>query len=141
MSDIQIENYKKGVERAVERWSAKLAKIGAKAKAPREELAALRKKSPPSPADKQRIAELERELEKLEAEVDKANTELKLDVMLITPPPAKVPQDQLKNLPDWMKKLIKAKGIPLGNGVVLTPDVEFDWKTLKPKKLGVTIKW
>jgi hypothetical protein len=71
--------------------------------------------------------------------MDKASLELRLNLIAIDLPP-KADENELKNLPTWLKEVIKKKGIPLGK-VVITPDVEFDFKAKKLKKLGITIKW
>lgn len=54
--------------------------------------------------------------------------------------PPKADENELKKLPVWLREIIKKKGIPLGK-FVITPDVEFDFKAKKLKKLGITIKW
>ena len=143
MTTIEEENYRKGVEKAIERWKAKITVIGGKAKKPREELNKLRAIAAPTADDKKKIAAYEAELDKLAKNVETASSELKLDVLLLGPlnVPKKTPKSELDKLPKWMKELIKAKGVPLGNGVVITPEVEFDWTTFKPKYIGVKVKW
>ncbi len=143
MTTIAQDNYKKGVEKAVERWKVKITVIGGKAKKPREALKALRAIGNPTPADKKKIADLVAELEKLSKEVETATTELKLDIILLGPVdiPKITPPSVLQKLPQWLQDLIKAKGVPLGNGVVLTPDVKFDTSTFKLKYIGIKVKW
>jgi hypothetical protein len=71
--------------------------------------------------------------------MNEASMELRVNLMLIELPP-KADENELKKLPAWLKEIIKKKGIPLGK-IVITPDVEFDFKAKKLKKLGITIKW
>lgn len=140
MSDIKVEQYKKAVGRAIERWVAKLEKTGAKADKLREALAKLEENKSPSTEEKKKIELIKKGFEPLAKEVDKATLELKLDVMLLDVP-KEAPKAELLKLPDWLKAVIKAKGIPLGRGVSVVPDVEFDFKNFKLKSLGVTVRW
>ncbi len=140
MSDIRVEQYKKAVERAVERWKAKLEKIGAKADKIREALVKLEENKPPTPEDKKKIELLKKGFEPLTKEVDKATLELKVDTLLLEVP-KEAPKAELLKLPEWLKAMIKAKGIPLGRGVSVVPDVEFDLKNFKLKSIGVTVRW
>ena len=140
MSDIKVEQYKKAVERATDRWKAKLEKIGAKADKIHEALAKLEENKPPTTEDKKKIEICKKGFDALEKEVDKATLELKLDIMLLEVP-KEAPKAELLKLPDWLKAVIKAKGIPLGRGVSVVPDVEFDFKNFKLKSVGVTVRW
>lgn len=140
MSDIKVEQYKKAVERATDRWKAKLEKVGAKADKIREALAKLEENKPPTTENKKKIEICKKGFDALEKEVDKATLELKLDLMLLEVP-KEAPKAELLKLPDWLKAVIKAKGIPLGRGVSVVPDVEFDFKNFKLKSVGVTVRW
>lgn len=140
MSDIQVENYKKSVTKAVERWRDKLAKFAKKLEPINSELDKLEALKEPSPADQKKIAELQKAREQIRKDINTAGMELRLDVMLLEIP-AKAEEKELLKLPGWLKEIIKAKGIPLGNGVSIAPDVSFDFKAMKLKSLGITIKW
>ena|ERR1051325_4123045 len=119
MADIQVENYKKSVLKAVERWVGKLKEIQKK----RESLEDPDKGSP--------------EIDKL---LEKANTELRVDLMLLEPPEkGKADEKELIKLPGWMKEIVKAKGIPVAKGISIVPNVDFDLKTMKLKSFGVTV--
>ena len=124
MSDIKVDLYKKNVEAAVDRWKGKLVKIGAKADK-------IRSDNPKAGA---------KDFAALDKEVDAATLELKLDVALLELP-KEAPKAELLKLPDWLKAIIKAKGIPLGKGVSIAPDIDFDFKNFKLKSLGVTVHW
>ncbi len=140
MSDIQVENYKKSVIKALDRWKEKLAKVAKKLEPIDQELEKLQAIKQPSDDDKKKIADLQKARAQIRKEVDTADMELRLDVMLLELP-EKADEKELVKLPGWLKEIIKAKGIPLGNGVSIAPDVEFDFKAKKLKKLGITIKW
>jgi len=121
MADIEVENYKKSVIRAVERWVGKLKDIQKK----REKLEDPDKGSP--------------EIDKL---IEKANMELRADLILLDPPEkGKADEKELLKLPAWMKEIIKAKGIPVAKGISIVPNVDFDLKTMKLKSFGVTVNF
>ncbi|HTF87376.1 MAG TPA: hypothetical protein VK843_03125 [Planctomycetota bacterium] len=141
MGDIRVDNYKTAVKAAMDRWKAKLATIGAKAKTARAELKKLRASGVPTVADQKRINELVAELEQRSADVDKATLELKLDLMGLDSKIKDAPKKELQLLPDWMKTIIKEKGIPLGDGVVITPEVKFDFDKFKLTYIGIKLKW
>ena len=140
MSDMKVEQYKKGVEKAVDRWKGKIEKIGEKADKLRQILAKLKEIKNPTPDDKKKIADCQKGFDALDKEVDKATLELKLDVMLLDVP-KEAPKAELLKLPDWLKGIIKAKGLPLGKGVSIAPDIDFDFKNFKLKSLGVQVRW
>jgi hypothetical protein len=140
MSDIQVENYKKSVTKAVDRWREKLAKLAKKLEPIDLELDKLEAIKEPSADDKKRIAELLKARDQIRKDVNTAGMELRLDVMLLEIP-AKADEKELLKLPAWLKEIIKAKGIPLGDGVSIAPDVSFDFKAMKLKYLGIIIKW
>ena len=72
--------------------------------------------------------------------MDKAALELKLDLMLLEVDP-KADQKELIKLPPWIKEIVKKGGIPVTENVTITPDVDFDLKSKKLKKFGITFKW
>jgi len=138
MSDLDVEAYKKGVVKAVDRYETKLEKIGKELAPIDADLAKLEAIDQPGPDDKKKIADLRKQRDALRDKADTAGVELRLDLMLIEPP-AKADPKELVKLPDWMEKLIKAKGIPLGKGVSIRPDIDFDFKAKKLKRVGIVI--
>jgi hypothetical protein len=139
MGDIAVENYRKNVTRYLDIWSKEAVRIGNELKAVNTELDKLEALQNPGPDDKKRIEELEKKRENCCKQMDAASMELRVNLMSVQLPPTG-DEDELKRLPGWLKEIIKKKGVPLGN-VVITPDVEFDFKAKKLKKLGITIKW
>jgi hypothetical protein len=63
---------------------------------------------------------------------------MRLELMLIDPP-TNADQNELIKLPKWMESIIEAKGIPLGKGVSIAPDVKYDFKKNKLTDVGVSI--
>jgi hypothetical protein len=140
MGDIRIENYKKAVTKAFDRWEKKIEDCAKKLAPITAELDKLEASKTPSDDEKKRIAELKKQREAVAKGVDKASMELRRDRMLLEPP-SEAPEKELLKLPDWMKGIIKQGGIPLGKGVTLVPDVSFDFKAKKLKSFGITVKW
>src|SRR5215831_2142374 len=139
MGDIAVENYKKSVTEYLNIWAKEADRIGKELAGVNAELDKLEALQNPSPDDKKRIDELKKKREACYKRMNEASLELRLNLMGIDLPP-KADEKELIKLPGWLKEIIKKKGVPLGK-VVITPDVEFDFKARKLKKLGVTIKW
>jgi|KBSMisStaDraftv2_1062788.scaffolds.fasta_scaffold593553_2 hypothetical protein len=139
MGDIAVENYQKNVTKYLDIWSKEAIRIGNDLKAVNTELDKLEALQSPGPDDKKKIEELKKKREACYKRMDEASMELRVNLMSIQLPPT-ADEDELKRLPGWLKEIIKKKGVPLGK-VVITPDVEFDFKAKKLKKLGITIKW
>jgi hypothetical protein len=139
MGDIAVENYKKSVTEYLNIWAKEADRIGKELAGVNAELDKLEALQNPGPDDKKRIDELKKKREACYKRMNEASLELRLNLIAIDLPP-KADDKELKNLPTWLKELIKKKGVQLGK-VVITPDVEFDFKAKKLKKLGITIKW
>jgi hypothetical protein len=139
MGDIAVENYQKSVTKILDIWAKEADRIGKELAAVNAELDKLEALQNPTPDDKKRIDELNKKREACYKRMNEASMELRVNLMAIQVPPT-ANEDELKKLPGWLKEIIKKKGIPLGK-VVITPDVEFDFKAKKLKKLGITIKW
>jgi seryl-tRNA synthetase len=139
MGDIAVENYQKSVTKILDIWAKEAERIGKELAAVNSELDKLEALQDPGPDDKKRIEELKKKREACHKRMNEASMELRVNLIAIQVPPT-ADEDELKKLPGWLKEIIKKKGIPLGK-VVITPDVEFDFKAKKVKKLGITIKW
>jgi hypothetical protein len=139
MGDIAVENYQKSVTKILDIWAKEADRIGKELAAVNTELDKLEALPSPTPDDKKRIEDLKKKREACYKRMNEASMELRVNLMAIQVPPT-ANEDELKKLPAWLKEIIKKKGIPLGK-VVITPDVEFDFKAKKLKKLGITIKW
>lgn len=139
MGDIAVENYQKSVTKILDIWAKEADRIGKELAAVNSELDKLEALQNPSPDDKKRIEELKKKREACHKRMNEASMELRVNLMVIELP-TKADEKELLKLPAWLKEIIKKKGIPLGK-VVITPDVEFDFKAKKLKKLGITIKW
>lgn len=143
MADIATENYKKSVSSAVERFGGKLEKIVkqlAPIKEELDQLQALKASNIPdwlADAVKKKVAELRKKVDDLRKDMDKAGLELRADLMLLEPPKNADPKEA-KKLPSWLEEIIKKKGLPLGKDVSVVPDVDFDLKSMRLKKFGLS---
>lgn len=119
MSDVATENFKRTLRHVLARWERDAGPALA-------ELGAMRKNS--AKADAKRQATLRQQ-------VDRASDHLRLDLMLVHTPPTATKKDLIA-IPGWMKKIIDAKGIPIGGGLSIRPDLTLDFK-----KVGVVVRW
>jgi predicted nucleic acid-binding Zn-ribbon protein len=142
MSDIATDKYKDAVKRAAERWKAKVEGPAKQLVKLDDEITKLEAKKPPGDDDKKQLAEAKKSYAALRKQIETANDELRLDLMLLEPPkltPAN--EKELLKLPDFIKDIIKAKGVPLGKGVSIAPDIKFDFKAMKLKEFGLKVTW
>lgn len=141
MADIAVENYKKAVTRAMDRWAAKVQAATDKIDKINAELKKLEANKAPSDDDKKKIAALRAGRDKLKKDIENSKTELKLDLMLLdVPQKGKADEKELIKLPGWIAEIIKKKGVSFG-GVTVKPDVDIDFKTGKLKKFELTFKY
>ncbi len=141
MSDtIAIENYKKRILRYLDDWSAEAIKVGKELTPILAEMDKLEANKSPGPDDKKRLAELKAKCAALHKRMDAASEDLRVNLMINLEVP-EADEKELVKVPEWLKGIIKAKGLPLGKGVSLAPKVDFDFKAKKLKSFGITIKW
>ena len=142
MSDIATDKYKDAVRSAAERWKGKVEGPAKQLFKLDEEMTKLEATKPPSDDDKKKLAEAKKTYAKLRREIETANDELRVDLMLLDPPAKSAANEkELLKLPDFIKDIIKAKGVPLGKGVSITPDIKFDFKAMKLKEAMLKITW
>jgi hypothetical protein len=142
MSDIATDNYKDAVKRAVDRWKSKVENPAKQLVKLDGEITDLEAKKPAADDDKKRLGEAKKAYTVLRKQIEAANAELRIDLMLLEPPkqtPAN--EKELLKLPDFIKDMIKAKGVPLGKGVSFVPDIKFDFKAMKLKEAGLRVTW
>ena len=141
MSDIAVENYKKAVAAAFDRWNKKVDPVATQIDKINKPLKELKQNKNPSPEDKKKIETLENARNELEKKLEKFGTELKLDLSLLDmPQKGKADEKEILKLPGWLKDLVKKKGVSIGS-VTVVPDVDIDFKALKIKKAGVIIEF
>jgi hypothetical protein len=141
--DLRIENYKRTIEALVERWAADEIELGAQLAPIREELATKEQTQSPSDAEKERIAELRRQRDEIQAKMEGTSDDLERDLTLVEVD-KEAPKSEMESLPDWAKgveHIIKAKGLPIGRGIVIVPNVDFDLNKGKLKEVSVGIRF
>ena len=142
MGDIATDKYKDAVKRAVERWRSKLEGPAKQLVKLDDEITGLESRKPASDEDKKKLAESKKTYAALRKQIETANAELRVDLMLLDPPAKTAANEkELLKLPDFIKEIIKAKGMPLGKGVSIAPDITFDFKALKLKDVGLRVTW
>lgn len=142
MSDIATDRYKDAVKRVVEAWRSKTALPAKQLVKLDDEIAQLEAKKSPGDEGKKKLAEAKKAYAALRKQIETANDELRIDLMLLEPP-KQTPgnEKELLKLPDFIKEMIKAKGVPLGKGASIAPDVKFDFKAMKLKDFGLKVTW
>jgi hypothetical protein len=142
MSDIATDKYKDAVKQVVGRWRSKVEGPARQLVKLDDEITQLEARKPASDDDKKKLGEAKKSYAALRKQIETANDELGVDLMLLDPPKqTSANEKELVKLPDFIKDLIKAKGVPLGKGVSITPDIKFDFKAMKLKEAGLKIAW
>lgn len=142
MGDIATDKFKDAVKAAADRWKGKVEGPAKQLVKLDEEVTTLEGKKPTGDDDKKKIADARRTYTALRKRIETANDELRLDLMLLEPPAKTAANEKdLLKLPDFIKDVIKAKGVPLGKGVSISPIIKFDFKAMKLKEFGLTITW
>lgn len=147
MAALNVEQYRKQIGSAVDRWAKKIAECAKALTWINGQIAVLEKKLECATPEGEKkfeadIERLKKERAKIPALIEAADTSLRLELMMITPP-ARTPanEKELIKLPGFIGKLVEAGGVPLGKtGVALKPDVEFDFKKGQLKKFGIELK-
>ena len=142
MSDIATDKYKDAVRRVADRWKSKVEVPARQLVKLDDEITKLEAKKPASDDDKKKLGEATKAYTTLRKQIETANAELRLDLMLFEPPKqTSANEKELLKLPDFIKEIIKAKGVPLGKGVSITPDIKFEFKAMKLKDVGLKVTW
>jgi hypothetical protein len=140
MGDLYVESYKKSVTHILEYWNKKLADYSKQLDPIDDQIADLSKNTKPSDDDKKKLADLKKKRDALRTQIQNATLSLKVNLQVIDID-QRAKKEEVMKLPDWMEKLIKDKGIPLGKDITISPDVDIDFKTFQLKKFVVVLKW
>ena len=147
MADQTVEQYRKEVGKAIERWSEKLAQADKGILWINKEIARVEAllECATESGEKKYKADIERLKQsriKLVQSIRDANDSLRLEMMMIRmPEKTKSNEKEFLKLGGFIGELIKKKGLPLGgSGVVLKPDIDVDLKAGKLKKLGLEVR-
>src|SRR5215831_9442245 len=121
----QTEIYKSTVDNLAGKWATAEIALANQMAPVLDELKQKKAISDPNDSDKARIADLERQRDSIADRMDNENLNLKVELMIVEVQPGP-PERELVTIPDWLKGIIKAKGIPLSHGLTLVPDADFD---------------
>jgi hypothetical protein len=138
MSDPEMQSFEKACQKVMDAWLKDVGKLNLDLTKLNEELAEL--EGAKGDGDKDKLKDLKLQQADLMKIVEKKSDDLGRKLLTV-PVPEKAPVDLLKNLPDIVKKVVKAKGIPLSDNLTLIPDLSVDLKNRKIKEAGVTLKW
>lgn len=134
---IAVINYKKSVTKITERWQSRMEAAMKKLAPILDQIEELEAQKPP---DEAKLKALRAEEKKVRTEIEGINMSYRTEMMLVEPIKDADPKDKaLLDLPDWIEKLIKNKGVSLGKGIVIAPSVKFDFKAGKLKEVGIKI--
>ena len=97
--DIRIENYKNTVSNLVSQWAVAEIKLTGKLAPIVEKLAQKEAIPDPTDADKERIAELQKQRDAISDEMDNENNNLQVELMIVEVQPG-APKRELVILPD-----------------------------------------
>ena len=144
-----VDDYKKALSPKVDGWGKNNTDMGKQLKELNKQIDELEKIKNPSPDQAKKLKELTDKRKALGAQILKAATTLELDLLKVPPskeyidlkvPPPKKDSDNLLQVPGWLGKVIKDKGIPLGDDVTVVPNISVDIKHMKLKSAGITVK-
>jgi hypothetical protein len=138
--DIKAENYKKSVEKIVNNWASKVNPLFKQLAPVLADLDRLNATKDPGQDDKKKIDDLKKKCADIRKQIEKANTELRIDLMLIEVPP-KADDKELVKLPAWFKEIVKKKGIPLSEHWTLKGDLDIDIKKKKVNSASIILEW
>jgi hypothetical protein len=125
---LDAREYRRGVEKAMDRWVEKVKPFDLDIGLARVTIAALSAQNPKLPGTDDQIAALTAGIKGLLAKVEQFNSELKADIALL-PKEVAASKTEGPQLPGQLKQLIAAKGIPVNKTVSIgVPDVKWDQK-------------
>jgi len=122
-----VTNYKQAVTKRVEAWGTRMAKLSDDLGKAMTDLAVLNVQTPP-PADiDAQIKDKQNKIKGIQDIMRYETTSLGIDLATITvSPPDK---SEALPLPDFVKALIKAKGLPLSKTVSFLPNISWNFKS------------
>ena len=140
MGDLYVESYKKSVSNILDYWNKKLADYAKQLDPIDDQIDDLSQNKSPSDDDKKKLADLKKKRDDIRKQIDNASASLNVNLKVIEVD-QRAKKEEVMKLPDWMEKIIKDKGVPLGNDVTVVPDVDIDFKTFKLTKCVIVLKW
>jgi chromosome segregation ATPase len=148
MAALNVEQYKKQISNAFDRWSRKIADSAEMIGKINKEITRLEEQIECATPEgekkyKAQVEELKKARQKAAKQVEAANLSLRADLMMLEPPEkTKSNEKDFQKLPGFIGKLVEDEGVELGkSGVILKPDIDFDFKAGKLEKFGIELKF
>ena len=140
MGDLAVESYKKSVATVVDRWEKKSRPVAEAIDKINVELKKLQANKTPTAEEKAKIDSCIANRTKLKAQLENFGNELRINLMVITPPEKnKANEKDMIQLPKALEDIVKKKGISIGS-VTIKPDIGIDLKSFKFKKAGIILE-
>ncbi|HEX3745772.1 MAG TPA: FlxA-like family protein [Bryobacteraceae bacterium] len=146
MGDV-VEDYKKSLLPHVDKWAKNHASLGKQIDDLTKQIDELEKNKSRTPDQEKKLKDLKADLKAQGAKILLLTQNLNLDLLKV-PPPAfdlktplpKQTVDNFNKVPAWLSTIVKNKGIPLGDNVVIAPDnISVDLKKMKIKSGGFKV--
>jgi hypothetical protein len=148
MGALNVEQYKKQISGVFVRWSRKIADCAEMLGKIQKQIARLEEQLECATPEgekkfKAEIEEFKKARQKIVKQIEAADMSLRVELMLIEPPEkTKSNEKEFLKLPGFIQKLVDDEGVALGKtGVILKPDVDFDFKAGKLEKFGIELKF
>jgi hypothetical protein len=148
MGAVNLKQYQDNLNRVLSRWSARVGECRVKIAKINKQIDTLEKQlecATPE-GEKKFAAEIEqwrKAREKVYQEIMAADLSCRTELMLLPPlePMTKSNEKEYIKLPAFIEKLIAEEGVPLGKlGLVMKPDIDFDFKKGKLEKFAIELK-
>ncbi|HUB80769.1 MAG TPA: hypothetical protein VMB03_18315 [Bryobacteraceae bacterium] len=144
-----VEDYKKAILPHIANWGKQNEPLGKQLSDLNKQIGELEKNKAPTPDQKKKLDDLKKQRQAVTADINKAlfSFQQNLDKVplphsnALTGTPPQKPDPKLLELPKWMNAIVKEKGIPLGGGVTVKPNLDIDFKKMKLKSGGVTLQF
>jgi hypothetical protein len=148
MAALNVDQYRKQLASAIERWAKKVAECASQIAKINEAIAKLEEQIECATPEgekkfKAEVVKLKQAREKVVKAIESAGVSLRIELMFIEPPQkTKANESEFRKLPGFIGDLVEKKGVPLGKtGVVLKPDVDFNFKEGKLEKFGIELEF
>ena len=144
-----VEDYKKAILPHINNWGKQNEPLGKQLSDLTKQIDELEKNKTPTPDQKKKLEDLKNQRKAVSAKINQVLFSFQQNLFKVPLPqdnaaasgtPPKKPDPKLLQLPDWMNKVIKEKGIPLGDSVTVKPDLDIDFKKMKLKSGGITLQ-
>lgn len=148
MADREVELYKERVAKVTEHWMEEIEDDLKALAEINKAIALVEKDGSTPPAPYKSLQEMKKKSADIQKSIEDAKLSFQKNLEWLDPPKS-VPKQDAKNLSDDLKtvivkkvkEIIKKKGIPIGDSLLVKPDIDFDPTKLKLKKVYLELVW